>query len=191
MVSKNAHRCAQNVQNGFSFDVFLEQYHKDGKWISQSHHMCNRWWNLGFICECWNQREVKAVDAQRHSPNKPKKFKQTLSVRKLMEIVFWDRKKVLMVEFMQQGTTIMSEVYCETLKKTVQGHSEQMVWNADIRCSAPPRQCASAYSCSHLSTAGAFQLVVWPPSLQPWSHSERLPPAYPPEELFEITMLRQ
>jgi hypothetical protein len=34
-----------------------------------------------------------------------------------METVFWDRKKVLMVEFMQQGTTITSEVYCETLKK--------------------------------------------------------------------------
>jgi hypothetical protein len=30
---------------------------------------------------------------------------------------FWDRKGVLMVEFMQQGTKITSEVYCETLKK--------------------------------------------------------------------------
>jgi transposase len=38
-----------------------------------------------------------------HSPNKPKKFKQ--------------QGKVLMVEFMQQGTTMTSEVYCETLKK--------------------------------------------------------------------------
>jgi hypothetical protein len=37
--------------------------------------------------------------------------------------------------------------------------------------------CASAYSCSHSSTAGSFQLgVVWPPALQPWSRSERLPP---------------
>jgi hypothetical protein len=30
--------------------------------------------------------------------------------------VFWDRKGVLMVAFMQQGTTVMSEVYCKTLK---------------------------------------------------------------------------
>jgi hypothetical protein len=52
-----------------------------------------------------------------HSPNKPKKFKQTS--RKLMASVFWDRKGVLMVEFTHQGTTVMSEVYCETLKKTV------------------------------------------------------------------------
>jgi hypothetical protein len=34
-----------------------------------------------------------------------------------MAIGFWDKKGVLMVEFMQQGTIIMSEVYCETLTK--------------------------------------------------------------------------
>jgi hypothetical protein len=34
-----------------------------------------------------------------------------------MAAVFWDRKGVLLVEFMQQGTTVTSEVYCETLKK--------------------------------------------------------------------------
>jgi transposase len=46
-----------------------------------------------------------------HSPKKPKKFKK----RFLLES-WWDRKGVLMVEFMQQGTTITPEVYCETLK---------------------------------------------------------------------------
>jgi hypothetical protein len=40
-----------------------------------------------------------------------------LSARKQMATVFCDRAGVLMVEFMQQGTTTMSEVYCETLKK--------------------------------------------------------------------------
>jgi hypothetical protein len=52
-----------------------------------------------------------------HAPNKPKKFKQMLPARKLMAAVFWDRKGVLMVKFMQQGATITSEVYCEILKK--------------------------------------------------------------------------
>jgi hypothetical protein len=46
------------------------------------------------------------------------KFKQT-SARNLMATIFWDRKGVLIVEFMQQGTTITSEVYCETLKSCV------------------------------------------------------------------------
>jgi hypothetical protein len=51
-----------------------------------------------------------------HSPNKPKKMKRTLPARKLMAAAFWDRKGVLMVEFMQQETAITLEVYCETLK---------------------------------------------------------------------------
>jgi hypothetical protein len=34
-----------------------------------------------------------------------------------MATVFWDMKRVLMVEFIQQGTILTSEVYCETLKK--------------------------------------------------------------------------
>jgi hypothetical protein len=55
-------------------------------------------------------------------------------------------------------------VYCETLKKTVWGHSEQKALNADIQCSAPPWQCMSAYSCLRLNTAGSFQLgAVWHP----------------------------
>jgi hypothetical protein len=52
-----------------------------------------------------------------HSPNRPKMFKRT-SARKLMATVFWDRKGVLLVEFMQQEATITSEVYYGT-KKTV------------------------------------------------------------------------
>jgi hypothetical protein len=54
------------------------------------------------------------TSAYTHSLNKPKKFKQT-SATKLMAAVFWDRKGVLMVEFMQLGTTMTSEVYYETL----------------------------------------------------------------------------
>jgi hypothetical protein len=53
-----------------------------------------------------------------HSPNKLKKFKQT-STRKLRATVFWAMKGVLMVKFMQQGTTITSEVYCKTVKTCI------------------------------------------------------------------------
>jgi acyl-CoA thioesterase len=49
-----------------------------------------------------------------------RKFKQTLSARKLMATAFWDRKGVLMAEFMQEEASVMSEVYCETLKSCVQ-----------------------------------------------------------------------
>jgi hypothetical protein len=40
-----------------------------------------------------------------------------LSARKLTENIFWDRIGVLMMELMQQGTTIMPQAHCETLKK--------------------------------------------------------------------------
>jgi hypothetical protein len=46
------------------------------------------------------------------------KFKQT-PAKKLMATVFWDRKGVPMVEFMQEGTTITLEVYCEKLQNCV------------------------------------------------------------------------
>jgi hypothetical protein len=36
-----------------------------------------------------------------------------------MTTVFWDRKGVTVVEFMQQGTTVTSAVYCKTLKNCV------------------------------------------------------------------------
>jgi len=52
-----------------------------------------------------------------HSPNNPKKFKQTLSNKKMMATVFWYCKGILLTEFMAPGTTITSEVYCEMLNK--------------------------------------------------------------------------
>jgi len=44
-------------------------------------------------------------------------FKQRISTTKIMCTVFWDRQGVLLVEFLSQGLTINSAVYCETLKK--------------------------------------------------------------------------
>jgi hypothetical protein len=53
-----------------------------------------------------------------YSPNKPRKFKQTLSAcKKANGNCFLGQERVLVVEFMQQGITITSEMYCETLKK--------------------------------------------------------------------------
>jgi len=40
-----------------------------------------------------------------------------LSARKIMATVFWDREGVLLVDFLERGSTVNSERYCETLKK--------------------------------------------------------------------------
>lgn len=54
----------------------------------------------------------------RHSTSpKPRKFKQTQSAGKVMASVFWDRKGILLIDFMPPGTTINADRYCETLKK--------------------------------------------------------------------------
>ncbi|KAJ4443928.1 hypothetical protein ANN_05717 [Periplaneta americana] len=45
------------------------------------------------------------------------KFKQTLSVRKVMWTVFWDRKGILLIDFLPRGETVNADRYCETLRK--------------------------------------------------------------------------
>jgi hypothetical protein len=117
MGSENGHRCALNAENGFDFD-FLQRYHKDGdEFLNCIVGVTGDDTWVSFV-----NVETKEQSKQwmyTHPPNKLKKFKQTLSARKLMATVFWDRKGVLMVQFMQQETTITSEVYCvRNTKKT-------------------------------------------------------------------------
>jgi hypothetical protein len=93
-----------------------------------------------------------------------------------MVTVSWDRKGMLMVEFMQQGTIIMPEVYCKTLKKKC---AEQKAWNADIRCRAPP---CDAHTAAHTQTLlEHFK----------WELFEHPVYSYLPEKLIRITVLQQ
>jgi hypothetical protein len=62
---------------------------------------------------------LKAVDAHTFIKKAEKSLNKRLPARKLMATVFWERKGLLMVEFMQQGTTITPEVYCRTLKNCI------------------------------------------------------------------------
>jgi hypothetical protein len=117
MGSENAHACARNAEvASFGFHFFLVRHHKDGDEFLNHVVLVTRdetW--VSFV-----KVETKEQSKQWlhiHSPNNPKKIKETLSTKKLMTTVFCDRKGVLMMEFMQQGTTITSEVYCETLKR--------------------------------------------------------------------------
>jgi hypothetical protein len=56
-----------------------------------------------------------------HPPNKPKNVKIYLPARKLMAAVFWNWRGVLVVEFIQQETIIMSDVVCKTQKENYVG----------------------------------------------------------------------
>jgi hypothetical protein len=61
------------------------------------------------VCTHIHQRSRKSLN------------ERCLPSRKLMSAVFWGSKGVLMVKFMQQGTTITSEVYWEILLKNCLG----------------------------------------------------------------------
>jgi len=52
----------------------------------------------------------------KHSP-RTKKFETLISVKKIMASVFWDRKGILLVDFMPPGSTIHVAAYCDTVTR--------------------------------------------------------------------------
>uniref|UniRef100_A0A1B6GF22 Tc1-like transposase DDE domain-containing protein n=1 Tax=Cuerna arida TaxID=1464854 RepID=A0A1B6GF22_9HEMI len=61
-------------------------------------------------------RSNRAWTGDTHSPVKVK-ARQTLSQRKIMVSVIWERHGVLLVDVMQRGITINVEAYCQTQRK--------------------------------------------------------------------------
>jgi len=49
-----------------------------------------------------------------HSP-RIKNFKSSISVEKTMASVFWDRKGIILVDFVPPGTTVNAAAYCDTV----------------------------------------------------------------------------
>jgi hypothetical protein len=93
---------------------FLERYHRDGDKFLDHIVTGDETWVSHFTPESKHQ---SLEWHHPRSPSKLRKFKQTLSTRKIMATVFRDRKGVLLVEFMLQGTTINTELYCATLRR--------------------------------------------------------------------------
>lgn len=45
------------------------------------------------------------------------KFKLTVSVQKVMWMVYWDRKSILLIDLLPSGETVSTDHYCETMQK--------------------------------------------------------------------------
>jgi len=106
------------------------------------------------------------------SPNKPKKFKQTLSNKEMMASVFWDRKGILLTEFMAPGTTITSEVYCETLNKlwrSIQNKRRRMLTKGVVLLhdNTRPHTAARANALIKLFNWEIFDHPLYSPDLAP------------------------
>ena len=89
---------------------FLDRYHKEGDQLLE---------NIVTGDETWVSHMTPESKRQsmewRHTTSPVKvKAKQTISTRKVMAAAFWDRHGVLLVEFVQQGTTINVAAYCAT-----------------------------------------------------------------------------
>ena len=107
-----------------------------------------------------------------HSPNNSKKFKQTLWNKKMMASIFWDRQRILLTEFMAPGTTITSEVYCETLNKlrrSIQNKRRGMLTEGVVLLhdNARPHTAASANALIKLFNWKIFDHPPYSPDLAP------------------------
>jgi len=98
-------------QQASTFD-FLTQYSEEGENFL-SHLVTGN--------ETWMLHEAPKLKQQamewRHTSSPTKtKFKQTTSTQKGMCMMFWDRKGILLVDFLPQGSIINAGVCCNTLK---------------------------------------------------------------------------
>jgi histone-lysine N-methyltransferase SETMAR len=110
MSSEDAYEYAWNAEKSFGSD------HKDGDELIISYEY-NRGWKWGYIFDCWIQTAVKAVDVHMFIKWAEKKFKRKLPIGKpLISTVFWDKKGMLMVEFIKQNIVMKSQMYCKILK---------------------------------------------------------------------------
>ncbi|KAJ4436137.1 hypothetical protein ANN_18764 [Periplaneta americana] len=93
--------------------TFLQWYHDDGDEFLDRIVMGDETWISHFTPETKQQSMH-----WRHSGSPVgTKFKQTLSVRKVMCTMFWDRKGILLIDFLPRGEKVNADRYCETLRK--------------------------------------------------------------------------
>ena len=93
--------------------TFLEAYHRHGDALLDRIVTGDETWVKHVNCET----KLQSMEwGHTSSPKKPRKPLQTLSARKIMATVFWDRQGVLLIDFLERGATINSERYCQTLQ---------------------------------------------------------------------------
>ena len=93
--------------------TFLQRYHNDGDEFLDRIIIGDEMWVAHII------PETKQQSMHWHHSGSPckTKFKQTLSARKVMCTVFWDRRAIFLEDFLTRGEMVNAERYCETLQK--------------------------------------------------------------------------
>ncbi|GFX47055.1 mariner Mos1 transposase [Trichonephila clavipes] len=102
------------------------------------------------------------------------KAKRTISTRKVMATVFWDRHGVLLVEFMQQGTTINAAAYCTTptkLRRAIQNKRRDLLTSGVLLLhgNAIPH---FAINTQNLIRSFGWEQIDHPPYCPDWAPSD-------------------
>lgn len=93
--------------------TFLERYSDEGdEFLSQIVTGDETW-----VAHVTPESKRQSMEWRHSTSPKKVKFKRTLSARKIMCTVFWDRQGVLLVDFLPRGDTIKAQTYCETLTR--------------------------------------------------------------------------
>ncbi|GFV74790.1 histone-lysine N-methyltransferase SETMAR [Trichonephila clavipes] len=158
---------------------FLERYSNEGDdFLSHIVTGDEKW--VAYVTPESKQQSME----WRHSSSPRKvKFKQTISAQKIMCTVFWDRKGVLLVDFLTRGDIINAAAYCATLQKLRRAIQNKMrgmlsagtVLLHDNACPHTSNRTQPPYHFIWLGTIG-------PPSIQSRSSTQRLPFIYALEE---------
>ena len=92
---------------------FLTRYAQEGDEFLESIVTGDETWGLHYTPV---SRQQSLQWRHTHSP-RTKKFKTSISVKKNMASFFWERKGILLVDFMPPGATINASAYCDTLTR--------------------------------------------------------------------------
>ncbi len=102
----------------------------------------------------------------------PKKFKQVDSAGKVMLILFWDSKGVLLEEYLPPGWTVNADVYCEMLfklRRAIQNKRRRKLSKGIVFCTImriPTRRVSHRFSLTIFS--GMYSHIH--PTLWIWCH---------------------
>lgn len=89
---------------------------------------------LGLPTACIKLEDKRQSQQCRHtSLPTAKKFKTTISAKKITASGFWDSQGIILNKHLPQGETINTARYCETLKKIAEGDSEHEERHSDKR----------------------------------------------------------
>ena len=92
---------------------FLERYEKDGDEFLTHIVTGDETW----VSHVTPESKQQSMQWRHTSSPTKKEFKQTLSARKIMRTVFWDRYGVSLLDYRPNGQTVNAQVCCDTLQR--------------------------------------------------------------------------